>query len=169
MSIMADIAAVIRGKLNAMTTAINGKAASVHTHTAGQISGLSGASKYVGTDAGGTPGVYTLPSGGANIISGIQRSDGSRANGSPYYPWIRMSNGQYRISLASLGLGSTLNAVNEYKLNNGVFMISDIFNYELQVHGATIWYCDSTNIYVTKYDRNGSFQDSGFGWTVFKF
>ena len=70
MSLMTDIAALIRNKLNEHRGLIDGKAPTVHTHAPDEISGLSGASKYVGTDAAGTPGVHDLPVGGGGIQIG---------------------------------------------------------------------------------------------------
>lgn len=85
MSLMTDIAALVRNKLNEHRGLIDGKAESVHTHPPDQISGLSGASKYVGTNAAGTIGIHDLPAGGGNITIGgtgnrrwILTNDGSQ-------------------------------------------------------------------------------------------
>lgn len=87
MSLMTDIAALVRNKLNEHRGLIDGKAPSVHSHTPDQISGLSGASKYVGTDAAGTIGIHDLPAGGGNVTIG----------GSGHKLWIETNDGSQTI------------------------------------------------------------------------
>jgi hypothetical protein len=101
MSIMTDIAAVIRGKLNAMTTAINGKAALSHPHTTAQITGLP------------------------TVRYGTHDATGMRIAGT--IPFTKTSTGVYRALLSDFGFTVTLSG-GYYYINNGSIVFNVMFN-----------------------------------------